>query len=225
MREVMRQGRSEGRVSLADVSRDDGSGRSTIGVGALAGLSGEVTILDGRVFVTEGKVVKTWRAEASAPPLREAKTSEQATLLVLARVPRWEEQALGDCGSYTALEDKIASALRARGRDLSEPQAIRVRGRARRLALHVIAGACPIAQPAGPKPYRFDGSAAEVEVLGIFVEGAIGRLTHHGRRSHLHALAGSHMGHLDEIELEDATLFVAAGNAHAPAKQAQQAER
>ena len=41
-----------------------------------------------------------------------------------------------------------------------------------------------------------------------FVEGAVGVLTHHSRRSHLHAIAGGKAGHLDDISLRDARLLL-----------------
>jgi hypothetical protein len=47
-----------------------------------------------------------------------------------------------------------------------------------------------------------------VELVGFFAEGAAGRLTHHGRRSHLHAVADEVMGHLDEVALERAVLLL-----------------
>ena len=47
-----------------------------------------------------------------------------------------------------------------------------------------------------------------VQLVGFFAEGAAGRLTHHTHRSHLHAVAGDVMGHLDEVALVHATLLL-----------------
>ncbi|HEX5053247.1 MAG TPA: hypothetical protein VFZ65_15840 [Planctomycetota bacterium] len=204
LREVLREGHSEARVALAGVARAD-----TVGVGALAGLAGEVTVLDGHVLVA----CASGAAAGVAPErcaVRDAGPGDAAALLVLADVPAWQEFALGACESYEALERAIAEHLRQRGHDLAEPIALRVRGRATHLALHVIAGACPIAHPEGPPPWRHDGAAEAVQLVGFFVEGSAGTLTHHMHRSHLHAVAGDVMGHLDEVALAEATLLLPA---------------
>lgn len=203
MRRVMRDGESEGRVVPVDHVVPQ-----SIGVGALAGLSGEVTVRDGRVLVARAPI-----APGGRPTLEEGTPSDQATLLVLAQVGAWGEIPLGRCADFDALEQAIAQALAARGIDGSEPVPVKVRGRAPHLAFHVIAGACPIANPNGPAPWRYAGPLRAVELLGFYVEGAVGRLTHHGRRSHLHAWsaeAGGLMGHLDAVTLEDSVLLLPA---------------
>lgn len=198
MREVLRLGMTEGRVELGQLGE-----RVSVGVGAMAGLEGEVTILDGRVLVARGA-----QSAAAAPPVRDAAVGDSAALLVVAEVGAWEEVPLVDCGSYEVLEAAIAAQLRARSLDPTEPQPVRIRGRAAHLALHVIAGACPIADPGGPRPWRFAGPVGAVELVGFYVEGAAGRWTHHTRSSHLHAVAEGLMGHLDEVTLEDAVLYL-----------------
>ena len=80
----------------------------------------------------------------------------------------------------------------------------------RALIEDVIAGACPIANPDGPSPWRFAGPAEELSLFGFYVEGAAGVFTHHDRSSHLHAVADGRTGHLDEVDLTDAKLFVPA---------------
>lgn len=197
MREVLREGHDEARVAPAAVV-----GPTAIGVGALARLRGEITIVDGRVLLAE--------AHGARLQLRDADAADRAALLIVADVPRWTEVPLGDCGDYDALEGRVAAALRARGRDPAAPQPIRVRGRATDLHLHVIAGACPIAHPDGPPPWRFAGPLDAVELVGVFCDGAAGRLTHHDRRSHLHAVAPGLAGHLDDVALTDAVLLLPA---------------
>lgn len=203
MREVLRNGESHGRVQLVGF----GSAAS-IGVGALADLAGEVTIVDGRILVARGRDAT---GADSFPNIRDAIDGDAAALLVSADVSAWDEIPIGACADYDQLEQVVAKHLRARGHDLTQPQPIRVRGRAPKLAIHVIAGACPIANPNGPKPRRFEGSVDSVELVGFYVEGAAGRFTHHNHSSHLHAVAGPRMGHLDDVALEDAVLFVPTG--------------
>ncbi|MBL9076809.1 MAG: hypothetical protein JNL08_04850 [Planctomycetes bacterium] len=196
MREVLREGHTEARVAPAAVASPH-----AIGVGALAALAGEVTIVDGATHIAEAQADGTLRVRA-------ATAADQAALLVVAEVERWIELPLGACTDYDALEDRIETALREHGRDPGAPQPVRVRGAARRLALHVIAGACPIARPDGPAPWRFVGPVAAVELVGVFVDGAAGRLTHHDRRSHLHAVAPGLAGHLDDVAFDRAVLLL-----------------
>ena len=136
----------------------------------------------------------------------------EATLLVAADVGQWHDFELGSCDSYEILEERIASLLRARGRDLTKPTPVRITGVANRLQLHVINGACPIAQPSGPTPWRYDGPADNVQLVGFYVEGAAGRLTHHNHASHLHAVSDQAMGHLDEVSLSNAVVSLPAEN-------------
>ena len=197
MREVLREGRSHGRVEVSSVTHSD-----SIGVGALAGLEGEVTILDGRALVS--------RLEDDRITVREARPEEQAALLVTARVGEWREVQLPDCEDYDALDSNVRSALVEAGFEPDVPTPVRITGAAGRLRLHVIAGACPIANPDGPAPWRFDGPAEEVTLVGFFAEGAAGRLTHHNHSSHLHASTGEVVGHLDDVQLRGARLFLPA---------------
>ena len=50
MREVLRDGQDEGRVELLDFAGGEGE---WIGVGAMAGLKGEVTLAAKRVWISE----------------------------------------------------------------------------------------------------------------------------------------------------------------------------
>lgn len=197
MREVLREGRDAGRVTPVEVATD-----RTVGVGALAGLAGEVTIVDGHVWIAVAH-------DGQPPTVRNATAADRAALLAVADVARWTEVPLGTCASYDDLERRIAEALAAGGLDPTL-QPVRVRGRASLVRLHVIAGACPIANPDGPSPWRFAGPVEAIELVGLFATGAAGRLTHHDRRSHLHAVAPGLTGHLDDVALTDAVLLLPA---------------
>jgi hypothetical protein len=198
MREVLREGSTEGRVDL-QIAAAPGS----IAVGALAGLAGEVTVLDGRVLVAIP-------AGTDGVEVRDAVPGERAALLFLARVERWEEVPLPDCASYEALEDAIRSALAACGHDPAVAVPVRVRGVAEEYSAHVVAGACPIAQPDGPPPRRLRATDTPIVLAGFYADAAAGRLTHHDRSSHFHLVAPGAMGHLDAIRLRQAVLFLPA---------------
>ncbi len=180
MRDVLRDGHAEARVAPSDVTTP-------------------TTIVDGRALVATG-------VPDGALHVRPATATDRAALLIVANVPAWDDVTIADCVDYAELEERIAAALRERGADLTTPTAVRVRGHASAVRMHVIAGACPIANPQGPAPWRFVGPIDDVELVGVFVDGAAGRFTHHDRRSHLHVVAAGQTGHLDDVALHGATL-------------------
>jgi len=205
MREALRMGESGPRVDLAGLAAHD-----AIGVGALAGLAGEVTIADGRVRIATVDGLECVVTDAPA--------DAAATLLVRAEVAGWERRRLPDTSTYAELEEAIAAALEHRSIDTSEPVPVRLHGRAERVAYHVIDGACPVANPSGNPPWRFAGTIDDVEFVGFFVEGGAGQWTHHDRRSHLHVLTPERTGHLDEVSIRDTVLLVPLRDGAAPAR-------
>jgi alpha-acetolactate decarboxylase len=80
------------------------------GVGALERLEGEVTIIDGTVLVC--------RSEGGRPQLDKSRTTptDEAALLVVAHVDRWQEVPVTKALSGEALEDFIADAGKKEGR-------------------------------------------------------------------------------------------------------------
>lgn len=198
MTEVLREGHSEGRVDLSAAAAP-----GIIGVGALEGLQGEVTVVDGEVMLAVP-------GHGDGIALRPPAPGERAALLILAKVTIWERVPLPDCANYAALDDAIAAALAGRGLDPATPLPVRVRGRASALQFHVLAGACPYAQPDGPPPRRHAATDAKVELVGFYAEGSAGELTHHDHRSHLHAIVADAMGHLDEVALSEVLLLLPA---------------
>jgi len=210
MREVLREGDTDGHVRLLDVARP-----GTWGVGALAGLEGEVTITDGNVslaIVEDGSLVH-----------RSPGPRDQAALLVLATVDSWAQHEVLEARSMADLELVLGSVVREAGFDpVAAPIPVRLVGPFAGLSVHVLDHSCPIADPQGPAPWRWAGEGATGEVIGIFVEGAGGRLTHHGQSFHLHAVVhtpeGSLVsGHVDDLALgAGVRLFLPSGNASSP---------
>ena len=171
MRTVLRDGRTEGRVELADVL-----GPHTVAVGALEGLAAEVTVVDGTAHLAE--VVDAGSADGVR--VRAARPGDRATMLVAADVAAWSEHSLGPVNGLANLEAEI----RAIASTLSlgaEPFPFRVDGTASHLALHVLDHSCPIARPDGPQPWRFEGGGETVTLVGFYAEGSAGILTHHGQ--------------------------------------------
>lgn len=205
LREVLREGRSEGRVELASAL-----GPHSVGLGLAAGLTAEITVDRGVAHLTQ--VVDA--AVADGVRTRAPHPAEQAALLVCADVQRWAVQALPAARDLDALEAQLQERAHALGIDGGTPFPFRIEGRARLLELHVLDRSCPLAHPAGPPPWRFAGQGVDAVFVGFFAAEAEGELTHHGRRTHLHALLqdGAVGGHVDALALEEGSrLFLPAG--------------
>ena len=100
----------------------------TIGVGALADALGEITICDGRLIVSYGKV----------PPTKSA--SERAALLATARVDGWQGVPVENDVPPNEVESFIAVAARTHGIDPTISFPFEVRGNIGSYVMHVNEG-------------------------------------------------------------------------------------
>ncbi|MFT7679268.1 MAG: hypothetical protein ACI8QC_003269 [Planctomycetota bacterium] len=194
MREVLRDGHTEGRVELNGLV-----GPHTIAVGAMAGLAAEITIDRGHADLAE--VLDAQAADGLL--IRHPQPGEEAALLLLANVPEWTQHRLPAVPDLASLERAVCEAAQAVGIDTSGPVPFRVEGIAKQLQLHVLDHSCPIADPDGPAPWTYKGSGDAVVLVGFYAENAGGVLTHHGQSSHVHAIVpAQHVsGHLDALSM------------------------
>ena len=200
MRAVMREGQSQPRISLREASIDP----TTVGVGALAGLAGEITIDHGEVWVTrfvDGKAVTTGPACVAA---------DEATLLSIGALRNPTTTLCEEVVAGTALEDAVARALRAAQRSDTtaslSPSLFMIEGTATSLRAHVIAGTCAHADPTADALRLAIDTPVDVNIIGLYAENREGVLTHHGTRVHMHAIFirdGARMtAHVDALTLD-----------------------
>ncbi|MCY3003722.1 MAG: hypothetical protein NTV21_18150 [Planctomycetota bacterium] len=187
LREVMREGRSEGRVALAEVP----GLRATVGVGALAGLAGEVTVVEGELWIARAV---SGRVEVAREPL----PGEQATLLALSGNVRWVEHLTPR--DLTLEEFGIWLGELGPTADASWP--FLAEGTLDALEAHVVAGACPHAHPGATDSFVvLARPSLAVRLAGFHAPAEPGVLVHHGERLHVHfvesAPVPSLSGHLD----------------------------
>lgn len=178
MRPVMREGQTEPRANLKDLIETP----AMYGVGAMAGLRGEVTLRDGEVWITrlrDGAPVTMGPAVAA---------EEHATLLTVAQARSFHEQVLEQELGGTALEQAIRACAVTCGIDAAQPFIFTVRGRMRCLQLHVVDGACLHADPSAEGLRITIPESTPVEIVGVHAEGQAGVMTHHGTSVHMHAL-------------------------------------
>lgn len=199
MRESLRDGRSHARVTLGQAI-----GPTTIAVGAMEGLEGEITALDGRVWIA--------RRDDASVTISGASPADGAALLTAADIPAWQtaDLALAEPGAGPAADRAIESAARAAGIDTSRPFPFTLEGAFGTLEVHVIHGACPIAHPdlsPEQEPWRWSagGSLVRATLVGFYAPNAAGVMTHHGTSLHVHAVveAGGQTfaGHVERFEL------------------------
>ncbi|QDU68061.1 hypothetical protein [Engelhardtia mirabilis] len=95
MRTVLREGRTEGRVDLIDVV-----GPTTVAVGALEGLVGEIRVLCGVAHLAQAQD----SASVDGLLVRSAVDGDRAALLIAAAVADWSEHKIGSVMSLAELE-------------------------------------------------------------------------------------------------------------------------
>lgn len=177
MREVMREGKTEARVSLCDVVTD----RTRFGVGALEGLSGEITIDAGETWVSRadaGKPVTTGPACVS---------TDRATLLSVGSIASPVNVTISLAVADAALEEAIGRAGSMVGMP-GGPFLFAIDATATMLRAHVVAGTCAHADPDADALRISIDTPLEVRIVGLYAEGLPGVLTHHGSNVHMHAI-------------------------------------
>ncbi len=194
MREVLRNGHTQPRIRLGDVTAKPGA----IGVGALAGLAGEVTIVNGEVWVARSS------GDGASVTGPDCRPDDYATLLAVAHVDAWTSVPLGDAGG--TLGARVGRAASGAGVDTSQPFPFIVEGDITELEAHVIAGSCPIANPDGELPWRFSvSSPTRGRLVGFYAEDSEGVMTHHGDLTHTHVIMDRHgeriTAHADHVDV------------------------
>lgn len=178
------------------------------GVGALAGLAGEITIDDGRAWIA--------RPDGGAlqieGPLETS--TDQAALLTVAYVDDWQSVRLDRDLAGDALEQFIADQAAAAGLDAGQPFPFVLDGELTDLDIHVINGICPMRPgtrlTADQEPWRLTiDQPTPGRVVGIYAADAVGKLTHAGTAMHAHALVEEDgrevTGHIERLGLASGT--------------------
>lgn len=184
MREVIGLKKSHGRIALVEAT----SRPHLYAVGALAGLTGEVTLIDGEVVattVTEGHQLE---------PL-ELNHELQATLLVGSHISAWTDHTVSEAVPPQGFDAYIEQLANTQGIDLSSPFVFMVTGDFVDVRLHVIQGACPVhAKMHGielshdEKPFEASFSRRKGTLVGVFAKDAAGDLTHPDSSTHTHII-------------------------------------
>ena len=190
MREVMREGRTGGRVSLSAVARSS----RTVAIGALEGLLGEVAIVDGAVWIARADARGVWFERGLLEETR-------AALLVATDVPRWRRIPIER--DVERLDDFLAEIAGREALSRFRAWPFVIEGELHDLRAHVLCGACPKAGAIDPvlEPQRRSTDRDQGLLVGFHAADSAGELTHHGERSHVHVVIEREpfVGHVDSV--------------------------
>ncbi len=202
---MVHSGNTSGQVALAAIAQQGG----TWGVGATAGLKGEIVQIDGRLLVSPGS--------DEQGRLRSPQEGEQAVLFASGRVQDWQDIAVPrdmDAAKFEAFVQERAVAL---GMALDQPFVFRVEGRFPHLLWHVVTGEPgPGGGQAGHGGHGgghanqrsdlrlFRQPGASGQLIGVYSGAALeGVVSHPGERFHLHFADrdASVSGHVDRYSV------------------------
>ena len=198
LREVMHEGQVGSKVALPDVM-----GPALYAVGAVTGLAGEITVVDGVAY----------SASPADDGIRVAPAPEiTAAILVAATVPVWKASSISAAADATAVDDRIESAARASGLNVDQPFPFMIEGTIN-ATWHVLGvqGAPGPGTHADHLRNATTGklTATPATLIGFFSRHHQGVFTHMGQRTHIHVITPDRrtMGHVDEVSLSgEATL-------------------
>lgn len=183
MHQALAQGDDTARVRLTDLQQYP----DLYAIGAVAGLQGEITIVDSEPVVTA--------VDPSGAPHPLDPATSAATLLMGQSVARWVSTELADDVAPADFDEAVRSAAAAHDVDLAEPFVFVVEGELTDVHLHVLNGACPVHArrhglelPEGSRPFETDADRIEGTLVGIYATNGAGTVTHSGTRTHVHVV-------------------------------------
>lgn len=211
-RHMMHTGETDGTVVLDTLTIP-----SSWGVGATAGLRGEVVIRDGAVLVSRGD-----DPDARLTP---PEAGEQAVILAFGTVEDWQSVAIPHDMAPDRLTHFIEMQAQSLGLDPQGGFPVRIEGSFPQLVWHVVTGEASAHGGHGTGHggghansqsgmNLYDEAGATGEMIGVYTGAALeGIASHPGERLHLHFVSadGTRSGHVDEIMIPaGATLMLPA---------------
>ncbi len=196
LRAMFHEGRTGATVTLESMLPNP----DLYAVGALADLSGEVTVVGGKVYLSYPEGAEGLRTETTT------RTNAAATLLVAAEVPAWRSVVTEHLILFNELDEEIAKIATSAGMSLHERFPFLVVGDFEDLQWHVIDGRRLTAGAASHQDHlaaaakiRLDRASATL--VGFYSASDQGVFTHMGSKTHIHCALDEPLstGHVDHV--------------------------
>jgi len=203
LKTVHRKGDASPRINLHDVEGPAG----LFAIGPLAGLRGEITVIDGTPYIA--------RVEGDTIIISHGFDVE-APFLVYGNVDRWKAVPVPEgIRTIPELEKWLPGVAKDAGIDPeTEAFPFKLATSASDIKYHVISNTEPgyhVSRPHEELMIRFTSHSEPVTMLGVFSKNAGGVFTHMGQWTHIHVAGGDggFAGHVDSFELgPDAVLYL-----------------
>ena len=198
MRDVMWKGELQGKVLLDTLTPRSG----LYGIGPLSGLQGEILVLDGKAYVS--RVADDDRMSVAV------ESDVRAPFFVYANQKQWSKvQIPQDVKTLNNLEAFIKT-----NNPTDHAFVFKINGRMKSAQIHIqnLPDDAIVRNPEeahrGQRSYEYNDK--EFTAVGFYSESHHGVFTHHDSNMHIHLITSDFnaMGHLDGIEIEQATLWL-----------------
>jgi hypothetical protein len=171
-------------------------------VGALADLSGEVTVVGGKAYLAYPDGPNSTRIETAL------QTNAAATLLVVSEVPAWHSIVTERPIRFEELDEEISTIATAAGMSLDDRFPFLMEGAFDDLEWHVIDGRTLAAGAFSHEDHltaaiktRLDRTTATL--VGFYSKSDQGVFTHMGSETHIHCVLDGPLssGHVDHVNI------------------------
>lgn len=196
---IMMDGNLSAHINLDTLNR-----MHLYGLGPVAGLKGELIIIDGTVYSTykEGNDLVNQQNKISL-----------AAMLVYSKVEKWKEISLQTVvTSYAELEDLVKQTAQKNGYDIEKPFSFKIKSSPLKTFYHVIDWKSGKEHTMdNHKQFAYSGTLANetVMLLGFYSALHKGIFTHHTTNMHVHILneKSGTAGHLDDIQIDGSIII------------------
>ncbi len=195
-------------------------------VGALADLSGEISVIGGKAYLSYPVGEEESRTETTS------RSNAGATLLVAAEVSAWHSVTIESPIRFEKLDEAIERLAATVGMSLDERFPFLLEGDFEDLQWHVIDGSRLTAGGSSHQDHLVASTRARLDratatLIGFYSAGDQGVFTHMGSRTHIHCALGKPLasGHVDSVTIPTGTVVkFPVGKSKRPNKAMQQTD-
>jgi len=202
LRAIVHEGETGAKIALNSLLPDP----NLYAVGALVDLSGEITVVGGRAYLSYPDGLDASRTEVTQ------ESDVEATLLVDSSVPAWREVVTARAIRFEEIDTEIAKLATAAGLSLDTRFPFLMQGNFNDLQWHVIDGSRLTAGGSSHQDHLAAAVTTRLEhatatLIGFYSESDQGVFTHMGSKTHIHCalekLPAS--GHVDHVTIPAGT--------------------